>query len=299
MVQTIVVPLDGSGFAEQALGAAGAIARRTGARLELVTAYCSQMPAWRTSGAPVHDPRLDAEREAERRSYLERTADRVAREQEVSASGTLLRGPAAEALSWHIAERRPALVVMTTHGRGGLSRFWLGSVAEDLLRLTDAPILALKPREGEVAQGFTPGEVLVPLDGSERTLQVIEDAAWAAGREQVRVTLLRVVVPPLASPYPSVFAADVPADPEEVAAAAEDTLQPLVARLAERGLAVRSRVVLAAEAARAILAAAEEERAGLIAMCAGGFDPLRRLLLGRVADRVVRGAPVPVLLRRA
>jgi len=297
MTHTILVPLDGSGFAEQALEPAADIARRTGARLELATAYCSQMPVWRTTGAPVHDPRIDAERVIELKRYLEQTSSRVAHDMDVSATGVLLHGPAAEVLARHIAERPPQLVVMTTHGRGGVSRFWLGSVAEGLIRMADAPILVLKPAEGAPLRRFAPKEILVPLDGSERAERVIEDAAWLSARDAVRFTLLRIVATPVATPYPTIFPAGAALDTDDAVAAAEDTLQMTTARLTARGFHVSGRVTVDTEVARAILAATEG--VDLIAMATHGFDPIRRLLVGTVADKVVRAAQVPVLLRRA
>ncbi len=297
MAHTILVPLDGSAFAERALEPAADIARRTGARLELATAFCTQMPAWRTSGAPVHDPRLDAERISALKHYLEQTSSRVTHDLDVSASGVLLYGPAAEVLAREIAERPPQLVVMTTHGRGGMSRFWLGSVAEELMRLAQAPILALKLGEGPGLKSFAPKEILVPLDGSERAERVIEDAAWLSARDDVRFTLLRIVAPPVSTPYPTVFPAGAAVDEAEVVAAAEDTLQLVTNRLTARGFHVSGRVAVDTEIARAILAAAEGM--DLIAIATHGFDALRRLLVGTVADKVVRASSVPVLLRRA
>ncbi len=298
MTHTILVPLDGSPFAEQALEPAADIARRTGSRLELATVYCSQMPVWRTSGAPVHDPRMDAEREAELKAYLAQTASRVTHDLDVSAAGVLLYGAAAETLARHIAERPPQLVVMTTHGRGGFSRVWLGSVAEELMRLADAPVLVLKAGERGPLHSFAPKQILVPLDGSERAERVIEDAAWLSARDAVVFTLLRIVAPPLASPHPTIFPAGTSMDVGEARAAAEDTLQLATNRLTARGFHVNGTVVVETEVARAILAASEDG-IHLIAMATHGFDPVRRLLVGSVADKVVRASPVPVLLRRA
>ncbi len=298
MAHTILVPLDGSAFAEQALEPAADIARRTGARLELATVYCSQMPVWRTAGAPVHDPRKDAERESELKRYLEQMASRVAHDLDVSATGVLLYGPAAETLARHVAERPPQLVVMTTHGRGGFSRVWLGSVAEELMRLADAPVLVLKSHERGPLHSFAPKQILVPLDGSERAERVIEDAAWLSARDAVVFTLLRIVAPPMTSPHPTIFPAGSSVDAAEARAAAEDSLQLASSRLVARGFHVNGSVVVEAEVARAILSSCEEG-IDLIAMATHGFDPLRRLLVGSVADKVVRASPVPVLLRRA
>lgn len=298
MANHILVPLDGSAFAEQALAAAADIARRSGAALELATAYCSQMPAWRTSGAPMHDPRMDQELVGRLKAYLEQTASRVSSELEVPTTGVLLQGAAGEALVKHISERAPALVVLTTHGRGGLSRVWLGSVAEELIRQVDAPMLILRPTESEPAPRFRPRTILVPLDGSERAERMIENAARLSGSDGVRFRLLRVVAPPLGTPYPNVFPAAAAVDEGEAVAAAEDMLHLLCDRLQARGYEVEARAVVEDQVARAILAAAEEG-VDLIAMTTYGFDPVRRRHVGTVADKVVRAAKLPVLLRRA
>lgn len=298
MGHKILVPLDGSAFAEQALEPAADIARRTGARLELATAYRSQMPAWRTAGAPVHDPRIDAEQVAGLKRYLEQTASRVAHDLDVSASGVLLHGGAADVLARHISERPPQLVVMTTHGRGGFSRFWLGSVAEELMRLADAPVLVLKGQENAPLHRFAPKRILVPLDGSERAERVIEDAAWLSARDAVVFTLLRIMAPPHTTPHPTVFPAGATVELAEARAAAEDTLQLATTRLRTRGFHVNGAVAVDTEVARAILACCEG--IDLVAMATHGFEASRRrVLVGSVADKVVRAAPVPVLLRRA
>ncbi len=296
----ILVPLDGSPFAEHALAPAADIARRTGARLELATVYTSQMPAWRTSGAPVHDPRIDQERLAALRHYLEHAAGQVSHELDVPASAVLLEGKAPDALARHIAERRPALVVMTTHGRVGLRRAWLGSVAEELMQRADAPVLVLRSSEegGEPQRSFAPRRILVPLDGSERAERVIETAAWLAARDGARFLLLRIKSRATVTPYPTIFPAGAAPDAAEVSSAAEEALQLVKQRLSSRGFEVAAEVVTEREAERAILASTERGAVDLIAMVTRGFDA-GRMRLGTVAEKVVRSTRTPVLLRRA
>jgi nucleotide-binding universal stress UspA family protein len=298
MGHRILVPLDGSPFAEHALAPAADIARRTGARLELATVYTSQMPAWRTSGTPVHDPRIDQERLAALRHYLDQTAGQVSHGLDVPATGVLLEGSPPDALARHIAERRPALVVMTTHGRVGLKRAWLGSVAEELMQRADAPVLVLRSNEGEPQRSFAPRRILVPLDGSERAERVIETAAWLAARDNAQFLLLRIMSRATVTPYPTVFPAGAAPDAAELSTAAEETLQLVKQRLSSRGFEVTGEVVTEREAERAILASTERGSVDLIAMVTRGFDG-GRMRLGTVAEKVVRSTRTPVLLRRA
>ena len=134
MLHTIVVPLDGSRFSEQALIPAYRIARRLHATVELVHVFEPTLPSIYASGAPVLEPRLDRDLRAEARAYLEMIAARERRSADVRVAATLLEGPVVKALADHVARLDGALVVMTTHGRGGLARAWLGSVTDGLVR---------------------------------------------------------------------------------------------------------------------------------------------------------------------
>jgi len=139
--------------------------------------------------------------------------------------------------------------------------------------------------------------ILIPLDGSplaEKALEVAEPLALAGGLE---LLLLRVVpvAPPLVVEGRMIMTAD------EVAAMerrdAEVYLAMVAAGLRARGLRVR-RLLRVGDPARAILAAAEAERATLIAMATHGRGGLGRLLFGSVTARVMRASPIPVLTVR-
>lgn len=114
MLKSILVPLDGSAFAEEALPTALAIAAREGARLELVIAH-EVLPAYRVQGAPPRDSRLDNEIREERSRYVDALADWARRSTSVPVTATLVAGPIVTTLAEHIGTRVD-LVVMTTHG---------------------------------------------------------------------------------------------------------------------------------------------------------------------------------------
>jgi nucleotide-binding universal stress UspA family protein len=97
---------------------------------------------------------------------------------------TLLDGPVAEAIAAYAETHRVDLVVMTTHGRGLLSRAWLGSVADRLVRQLPMPMLLVRPHETDPADITNPpsiNHVLIPLDGSELS-ECIVPHALALGR---------------------------------------------------------------------------------------------------------------------
>lgn len=296
-----MVPLDGSDFAREALPAAEHLARRDGARLRLVAVHPG-LPPGPGGTVPEELARADREQRASRREALERLAgDLRGRGLEVDAE--VLSGPVAEELARRAGEAAD-LVVMATHGRGPLSRLWLGSVADGLVRSSPVPVLLVRPREDE--DGESPGagglrHVLVPLDGSRLARRAVGPAARLVERPDGVLTLVRVVVPVTLS---GLGPADVPSgvDVSATEAMEEQAVERLEAKARElRGRLdreVRSRVVRDPHPAGAVLRAASEAGSDAVALATHGRGGLRRVLLGSVADKVVRGARTPVLVVR-
>ncbi len=292
---TILVPLDGSTFSEQALSAAIELAKRMGARLHLVRAH--QLPPVpmtpELAGAPTGVLEQSI-REAEQ-EYLGTVANRCM-EAGVSARTDLLDGPAAMALAAYAQEVGIDLIVMTTHGRGGISRAWVGSVADALVRRCTTPVLLLRPDEAGEVPTVLAKHVLIPLDGSDLSAGIVDAATMLGSLSDARYTLLYVnvvVAPPLGlgvdgPPIP--FAASL--------SEARSWLDSVAARLRRRGLAVETDVLTHTTAAQGILDWAGENDVDLIALATHGRGGWSRMALGSVADKVMRGAHVPVLLYR-
>lgn len=302
MHRIIVVPLDGSPFAERAIPLALRIARHTGASVDLAHVH---EPVVYGGGAPVVDPRLDTEIKQGMHASLETLRDRVAKRASVPVTSTFIEGKIVPALQAHVESRGAGLVVMTTHGRGGLSRAWLGSVADALVRHLHVPVLLARQRSlgGGGADAPPVRRVLVPLDGSPRAEAVLEHALSLGSPSDTEYLLLRVVVPtePVPIPYRGAPGSDAPPYRTELELR-EQEAQQYVASVAERvsrsAMSVHGRVVVHAYPARAILDIAREFDADLIALSAHGHHALGRLLLGSVADKVIRGATVPTLVYR-
>ena len=186
MFRTVLVPLDGSPFAEQALPWALCLARRAGAALDLVRGhvlYALTQPA--AAWAPF-DPVAEAECKQEECAYLNAVARRLTAVAPVAVRRTLVDGYETEGILRRVQDDRADLVVMATHGRGPLGRFFLGSVADVLVRETSVPVLLVRPRGVAPDLRAVPAvaNVLVPLDGSplaERALGPAADLARPAG----------------------------------------------------------------------------------------------------------------------
>jgi nucleotide-binding universal stress UspA family protein len=296
MYRTVLLPLDGSQFSEQALPLASALADRWGAQLKVVHVYEPQAePDW--------DEITPFRYEGVERAEREWNGEAVRFEQEylsahVAADCKVIEGKVVECLETEIAESAPDLIVMATHGRGGISRAWLGSVADNLIRHIHKPILLVRASEQE-AQNFElcTDHLLVTLDGSPLAEAVLKHALAIAQPSRTRITLLRVVPPAyVATELNGLVQSD--SHLRERVQAAHDYLNGVATQLGVEGYLVDSDVVVSVHAATTILTYADEHQCDIICMATHGRSGVQRLLLGSVADKVLRGADRPVLVYR-
>ena len=259
----IVVPLDGSALAERALGPAAALAARLGAAVELLTI---RWPA--TSVATC-------------RAYLDTRAFALTQLPAPADVRVVTEGDAPDVIAG--AAVPGSLVCMATHGRGGVARAALGSVAEAVLGRATRPILLVGP-EAEL----TPEVLALPLvvlctDGSERSRTAVEPAYELARAIGAAVRVVQVVT------APEVVAFHRGTSEQRAA------LEAVVARLAEAGVTADLEVPQGPDAAEAILAVAASGGIAALVLATHGRTGLARVALGSVAARVVRAAPCPVL----
>jgi len=260
-MSTTVVPLDGSEFAEAALRVARTVANERGGSLVLVSVSTTAM----------------AEADDE---YLQRVAagiDGV----EVSTVLTILEPGqrVAEGILQAVDEVGPdAMVCMTAHGRTGLGAAVLGSTTEDLLRRHGRPVLV-------VGRHCSPGwpdqpRLLVPLDGSARSEQILPEVAGVATDWGLEPWLLQAV-----HPFDS-----------EMSQHLDTALTGAQARLRDLGVDAKTDCQFASNAAVAIDQEARGLGASLIMMSSYVHPGMARTLLGSVTMQVVHGAPCPVLI---
>ena len=294
--RSILVPLDGSQVAEQALPVGASLARRAGAPLHLVSVQ-EPIPVAVTAEVGQYGIELERESRAELGRYLTGTLDITRTTQGMDAQGEVIDGGAAEAVADYVERHDIGLVVMTTHARKGLSRWWLGSVADRLLRRLSIPVLLLHPRELPQPARFR--RILIALDGQIED-PVLEPAiALGSLEEAAEYILFRVAEPPLPLLTPLAASPAHLGQPHlEQAAenAARDYLERVADRLRAGGLRVTWRVVRARDVPEQVIALARETGADCIALGTHGAGGIERLLVGSVADKIVRGTELPVLV---
>ena len=149
MYEKILVPLDGSDLAERAIRHAQEIARGTRSEILLMQAVNFPVPVV-PEAVLMPDAKWLAEAKKEAAQYLEGIAASL-REAEMRVRTLLDERPPADAIL-HVAAREEVdLIVMSTHGRGGLSRMLMGSVAESVFRATSRTVMLVKPERPAVA----------------------------------------------------------------------------------------------------------------------------------------------------
>jgi nucleotide-binding universal stress UspA family protein len=300
MFRKLLVPLDRSALAEQALGPAAAIARASHAEVDVVLVH-QPLPFGGFGDAP-----RNAEQVTDENKYLEATAADLLSGASVRTTFEVLYGAPVEMICSRAQDVGADLVVMTSHGRTGLSRAWLGSVADGVVRRSDVPVLMLRPKTRKTAR-MAPrpfNHVLVPLDGSAMALEALASAGALARCSDARITLLRVVQPvPAVIVNSGLLFVHPLSIPDDVSTArlvdeAKQELADVRRTLTDAGRAtVESHVVVADRVARAILDFARGHSVDVIAMATHGRG-MSRLVVGSVADKVLRACGLPVLLYR-
>ncbi len=306
MYKSMLVPLDGSELAEVVLPYAEELAARL--RLEVVCLH--------VYGVGEDDPA------SVHRAYVERVADSVTahteeiqrqmgsapRTEHVRIQGVVARGHPPEEILRYADNHDISLILMATHGRSGIGRWVMGSVADRVLRASSAPVLLVRAS----AAGETPWyalpkrTLLVPLDGSELAEQVlphVQQLSGQAGSRPGSVVLLRVCEPPsILADYPeSTMRLTWKEHMEEARALArKEAMEYLVRQekqLIESGLKARAEVLLG-DAAESIIRFANQEMPNIVVMATHGRTGIGRWAYGSVADKILQGSSSPVFLVR-
>ena len=305
MYKRVLVPLDGSELAEVVFSYAKEFAARLG--LDLVLLHVTS-PHERDL-VPLH------------RAYVEQAAGVLRRESEelqkeagiqpkgggVRTEGELAVGHAAEEILSCALRHNIDLILMATHGRSGIKRWALGSVADKVLRVSKIPVCLVRAglREEIIHDKWPTRTMLVPLDGSELAELVIphvEALAKQRGSELVDVVLLRVCEPPaVPSDYPPTAGLTWEEhQAQEIArhtTVCDEYLAGVQKRLEGMGLKARS-VVLKGKPADEITDYASKNCVNLIVMSTHGRSGISRWAYGSVANKVLLGVCSPVFLIR-
>jgi len=303
MYNKIMVPTDESGFTREAVRVALRMAEKTGAKVRLVRVVPSAIPLGMAlslddiaDGIAIPAELLQDERTRAQKE-LEALAAECMSTSDADIAIDLLEGPIAEILEGYAQRHKFDLIVISTHGRRGMSRFSLGSVTDSLIRHTHIPVLVVKQTPSYLNRpALTFKRIIVPLDGSTLAEQIIPRVCALAKLEQSDVTLLHVVAPQ------NRFRDDTP-DPalqwwDGDVAFSRAYLARVASRMRREGIAVKTDIVVGDNVAQAIGDYAGREPADLVAIATHGRGGVARVLRGSVADAVTQSSKTSMLVLR-
>jgi len=295
MFKHLLVPLDGSRLAEAALPAAARLAQLLGASVTLLHAIERKAPQ------EIHGERhLTAPDEAQ--AYLEDVRSRSFPVGSNVACHVHRNevGDVARSIAEHVAELSPDLIVMCTHGRGGMRGWLFGSIAQQVIALDATPVLLIRPTEFGQAEPFFCRRFLVPLDGSpahEKGLSVAAGLAQAC-RSSVHIVM---VVPTISDLFGERAAAGrllpkAMAEVLEMAHQNADTyLSRLIGPMKESGLTVTTEVARG-DSTTVIAETALQTKADIIVMGTHGKTGIDAVWSGSVAPKIVNHTHLPLML---
>jgi len=300
MFRTIVIPIDAGQQTEYALPLALVLARQLNDRALLLSVVPDLDELYDLTGD--HDRilrELLARRRAEAERYLEEVHARLATDGAEVATA-VEAGPVAETIIKAAEDGGAGLIAMATHGRVGPERWFLGSVADRVVRTSPLPVLMVRPGKTGAPPSAVPTDILVPLDGSkagEAALPLATEFATALG---VPITLIRTVRTGWwntgAGMYDSGMGAGAPDLITAVGDNAKSYLETTAGMLRTVGVETRTSLALFHAPDLQVEEVAAECEAPLVVMTSHGRSGVRRTFFGSVTDRIVRSGTAPVVV---
>ena len=302
MLEHILVPLDSSKLSEQILPFIGHIVKSVHSRITLLhvvdTEAMPRIPE--NTHQELAEKLLKSERDLAHR-YLRTILDRIGGDAE-AVSCEVIPGSPAEAIVSYAHSQGIGLIAMTTHGRSGLNRWFMGSVADKVLHAATVPLLLFRPQNVTAPPAPQIQTVLLPLDGSPLAESAMPMAEFLARALALKVLVARAV-PTYAFPFSDPYTFGDPVYSAELmefaTKDAADYLDKTVNCLRLKGLKAERCLLLQGDTAGQIIDLAGRTTNVLVVMTTHGRSGLGRWVLGSVADRVVRGSGCPVLLVRS
>jgi len=278
----ILCPVDFSNHSAAALRAAGSLAKLSEAEVTVLHARRLDTPVYFTASqiSSLRAQLKQSERAARR--YITRFADQHLPET-VRRSIVLKEEEPVMAILDTVRDTSPDLIVLGTHGRTGLEKIRLGSVAESVLAHAPGPVLTIGPHAvTKILHNLGPIQrILCPVDTSAGASDLAQYAAMLAEIYKAQLTLIRVLEPKAAADF-------------EIAQKAQDELCDWVDKQV-RGRCSARHVIRSGHAAQQIIDLAETSKANLIVLGRSARDFLGALFFGKTTEEVIRGAPCPVL----
>jgi len=298
-ISKILVTTDFSDLSHLSFPAAASLARRFGAQLNLVHVMEPMPPTLFLTGDGVQSYRPERDYVRRLQDLLEWTARTERSFQGLWVETHLLEGGFLHERLVRFQEQEDIdLTVMSTHGRSGLARLFMGSFAEKAVRLSECPVLAYRPGPATgAAEEFAPRTILVPYDFSANARAVLDAVRFLGGSFDARLIFQHVVEPLADLSFLSGARAVEAAPPASALPEVQKELVAFLKREFPGGDHFKAEVGYGTPFLE-ILQLAEKRKVDLIVMATHGWTGLKHMLLGSVTEKVVRHAPCSVLTVR-
>lgn len=286
MYERILVPLDGSKFAEQVFPPVVELARVFNCEVVLVE---------------VCEPE-ESEYGQACRLYINNEAEQLKKSLQGSAANvrtTVLEGKAAEQILSYAEKSDISLIIISSHGRSGIAPWSLGSTASKVLHRVGVPLIIVRaqetPEESTKVALFR--RILVPLDGSERSAAVLSYVTELTNKLESEVVLLRVIEPGKHVhtigglnyiPYKD-------QDIDKAKTSAQSYLDNVNSKLTGAKATVKSEVRVG-DAAPEIIRLATETGCSLIAMSSHGYSGIEAWAHGSVTGKILQASKQSFML---
>ena len=308
MYSRILTPLDGSEASEHVLPYARALASSLSIPMALLMAIEPDHPTISQSLNPVlHWHETESHRIGHAEGYLTSVASRL-RGAGLSVDTITPRSEPATAVVEEASRDPGTLIAMASHGRSGLARWWMGSVADKVLHMADNPLLLIRSQaHAPSTQESSPERLIVPVDGSELAEEILPHVVYLSRAMDLPVEVVRVtmseaeyyqamsmglrVLPPTLPSFQS-FSETMDGEAWQYLADVKD-------RLTQLGVAIVNARLVQGSPADSVVDLATSSGHSLVAMTTHGRSGVGRMVLGSVTERVVRQSGGPVLLVRA
>ncbi len=285
-LKKILVPLDGSGEAESVLPYIRDLAPRFGSQVHIL-------------GVGIGTKTRRVNRLLE--DYIKKIAIGLQGD-DIKAEPVIRYGIAADKILDFTVEKEVDLIIMATHGRSGITRWWMGSIAEKVISEATAPVLLVLSKRpsktGTAGKLHFIHKILAPLDGSDIGESALPYVETLAINSRASVDLLQIVSPPGTVEASLLGGPDWRKFIKTMHDAGENYLKGITTRLSGNGIKSTYEVVTG-DPADKIVEYAEDKKISLIAMSTHGRTGLARWVLGSVTDKVLHSAKVPILLARS
>ncbi len=286
MALIALIPLDGTKLSESAYAMLPLVSQLGIDRVRLVSVW--ESAAEESESANAEFSEVTEKGRAYLEAYLEQQAEEVAAKGFIVETVVRIGRPADEILeSTHDVD----IIVIATHGRSGIARWWLGSVADQVVKDSACPCLVIGPNVETDLENFEVKRILLPLDGSENAEEAIPLAAFIADKADAELDIVRAMSLTAVSVDPGMgmYSADL-------VTSMEDSVKAYLQSIAEKlkGRKVETTMLMGGPG-EMLLEHLKTKPANLVVSTTHGRTGVKRAALGSTSDRLLHGT-APVLI---